>query len=81
MSWVGPNDPWDDQIIFVFDGGTLTEPGDQLTVSDAEISAYRFVSLAEAANLLRPDVFRRLHQAHDALVSATTYFDEVTRRW
>jgi 8-oxo-dGTP pyrophosphatase MutT (NUDIX family) len=82
VTWVGPNDPWDDQLVFVFDGGTLDQPqASRLTVSDSEISAYQFAGLDEAANLLRPDIYERLRQAHTALTTATTDYDEVTRHW
>jgi ADP-ribose pyrophosphatase YjhB (NUDIX family) len=77
VDWVGPNDPWDDHLVFVFDGGTVTEPrGAGPRIRDPEISAYRFVTVDAAAGLLRPDVHARLVRSHAALTEGTTAYGE-----
>jgi 8-oxo-dGTP pyrophosphatase MutT (NUDIX family) len=45
VDWVGPSGPWDDQLVFVFDGGTLdNEQITQLKLSDPELTGYQFVT-------------------------------------
>jgi 8-oxo-dGTP diphosphatase len=77
VDWVAPHVQRRDQIVFVFDGGRI---GDRvlarLRVGDAEISAYRFATVEDAAALLRPDVHGRLVRSLDALESGTTAYDE-----
>lgn len=82
VDWVGPHGPWDDQLVFIFDGGILDDhvvAG--LTVTDPEIAGYRFATVPDAASLLRPDVHRRLEQAHEALGNGTTAYGEFDRDW
>ncbi|NBE85240.1 NUDIX domain-containing protein [Micromonospora rubida] len=67
VDWVPPHDPWDDSLMFVFDGGTVDAGADQLRPTDDELSDCRFVSLPDAATLLRPHVWQRLEQAVLAL--------------
>jgi 8-oxo-dGTP pyrophosphatase MutT (NUDIX family) len=82
VEWVGPNGPWDDQLVLVFDGGTISpQQIDRLRLDDAELSAYQFATFNDAARLLRPDVHRRLAGARDALATGTTAYDETQRRW
>jgi 8-oxo-dGTP diphosphatase len=60
LDWIPPHGPWDDTVVFVFDGGTL--PADAiaaLEVRDDELSAFRFCPHDEAAQLLRPYVWQR----------------------
>lgn len=68
VDWVSPHEPWDDSLMFIFDGGTLT--GDQigsLTLLDGELAAYEFCEESHLAARLRPYVWRRLTAAIDAL--------------
>jgi ADP-ribose pyrophosphatase YjhB (NUDIX family) len=82
VEWVGPNGPWDDQFVFVFDGGVLDpDQISQIELKDPELSAYRFVTVDDAARLLRPDVHRRLDQAHTALTTDAIRYDETERHW
>ncbi|MFC6016108.1 hypothetical protein ACFP2T_07865 [Plantactinospora solaniradicis] len=68
VDWVAPHGPWDDSLMFVFDGGVL---GDgqvaSLRILDQEIHAFRFCSSEEAATMLRPYVWNRLDQAIAAI--------------
>lgn len=77
LDWIGPHGPWDDQLVFVFDGGTLT--GDQLAnvrVVDPEISEFAMLEPEEAARRLRPDMAQRLSRARQALSSGATDYSE-----
>jgi 8-oxo-dGTP diphosphatase len=68
VDWVSPHGPWDDTLMFLFDGGTLTaaESG-SLRLLDEELVAYRFCTEEQAAQLLRPYVWRRAQAALQAL--------------
>jgi ADP-ribose pyrophosphatase YjhB (NUDIX family) len=77
IDWVGPRGPWDDQLIFVFDGGTLTPvEAAGLRLADPELTAFEFVNTDTAHKRLRSDVARRLDRALQALANATTTYDE-----
>lgn len=77
LDWIGPHGPWDDQLVFIFDGGTL--PGDainELTIADREISELGFFSASDASRLLRTDVAKRLMHAVDSLATNRTRYTE-----
>ncbi|AVT35825.1 NUDIX hydrolase [Plantactinospora sp. BB1] len=64
VDWVAPHGPWDDSLMFVFDGGILDDRQiASLHVADPEIRAFEFVSVDQAATLLRPYVWKRLDRA------------------
>ncbi|MGH3327418.1 MAG: NUDIX domain-containing protein [Streptomycetales bacterium] len=68
VDWVSPHGPWDDLLMFIFDGGELT--GDQiagLRLVDDELDEFRFCTREEAARRLRPYVWRRVEAALEAL--------------
>lgn len=68
VDWVPPHGPWDDSLMFIFDGGVIGE--DQRTrirLRDGELGEYRFCSPEEAGTLLRPYVWRRVAAAIAAL--------------
>jgi ADP-ribose pyrophosphatase YjhB (NUDIX family) len=68
VDWIPPHGPWDDTIVFVFDGGTLSSPEiDTLQITDDELAAFRFCTRDEASELLRPYVWQRAASALDAL--------------
>lgn len=82
VEWVGPRGPWDDQLVFVFDGGILNGKHiSRLKLNDPELSAYQFLPADEADRLLRPDVQQRLDRARRALAAGTTGYDETERGW
>jgi 8-oxo-dGTP diphosphatase len=67
LDWVGPHGPWDDQLVFIFDGGTLADDQvDNLKALDPEISEFALLESDEAARRLRPDMARRLLRALQA---------------
>jgi 8-oxo-dGTP diphosphatase len=64
IDWVSPHGPWDDSLMFVFDGGVLAdEQQARIKLRDGELSEYRFCPADEASQLLRPYVWRRLDSA------------------
>ena len=77
LDWIGPHGPWDDQLVFIFDGGILTHDQVQrLTPRDPEISDVAAVPVAEARQLLRSDMANRLERALQALIDHTTKYSE-----
>jgi 8-oxo-dGTP pyrophosphatase MutT (NUDIX family) len=55
VDWVAPHGPWDDSLMFVFDGGVLSDDQQaELATSDGELAAFQFVEADEASTLLRP---------------------------
>lgn len=77
LDWAPPRDPWDDQLVFIFDGGTLSaEQPTTLPTTDPELAAAEFVSLADAADRLRPDMADRLRRALIALETGTVDYGE-----
>ena len=80
LDWIGPHGPWDDQLLFIFDGGVL--PGGdaaQLVPRDPEISEVAVVSLHEARQLLRADMAERVERALQALDHNSTDYAEGSR--
>ncbi|MDI3420391.1 NUDIX domain-containing protein [Streptomyces luteolus] len=70
VDWVTPHGPWDDQIAFIFDAGTLThDQANTLRPHDEEIAALRFAPPAQAHHILRERLGRRYSAALDALAS------------
>lgn len=75
VDWVSPHGPWDDSLMFIFDGGTLT--GQQiadLKVHDGELCGYEFCTVDTAATRLRPSMTRRVAEALRALTTAETRY-------
>ncbi|MGW4624587.1 NUDIX hydrolase [Streptomyces sp. SID7982] len=66
VDWVAPHGPWDDQIAFIFNGGTLHD-GEALRPHDHELSEARFVPLKEAPGLVGDRMWPRLEAAMKAL--------------
>lgn len=68
IDWVGPHGPWDDQLIFMFDGGVLTDVAmGELKIVDSEICEFGFFPTSHASRLLRNDVAQRLVRAVESL--------------
>jgi 8-oxo-dGTP pyrophosphatase MutT (NUDIX family) len=68
VDWVPPHGPWDDTVVLVFDGGTLSPDAiAALKIGDDELSDFRFCSPEQAAGLLRPCVWERAANALAAL--------------
>jgi 8-oxo-dGTP pyrophosphatase MutT (NUDIX family) len=68
VDWASPHGPWDDQLVFIFNGGILgTEQVARLQPLDSELSAVRFFAHHEACSRLRPYVWKRVEFAFNAL--------------
>lgn len=77
VEWVDAHGPWDDQMVFVFDGGTLTADDIAgIAITDDEIAEWRFVEPSEPGVLLRPHIRERLLAACDALKAGDTAYYE-----
>lgn len=77
VDWDGPHGPWDDQLVFVFDAGTVTaDQAAGLHPADDELAAVEFVTPEEAAVRLRADMAQRLGRALRAADRSTTDYDE-----
>ena len=77
VDWDGPHGPWDDQLVFVFDAGTVTiDQAAAVRPVDTELDGAEFVSPTEAADRLRPDMADRLGRALRALEAGTTDYGE-----
>jgi 8-oxo-dGTP diphosphatase len=68
VDWVSPHGPWDDSLMFLFDGGVLT-PGqiEAVSLADGELTTFEFWDPPHAAARLRPYVRARLTAALRAL--------------
>jgi 8-oxo-dGTP diphosphatase len=75
VEWVPPHGPWDDTLVFIFDGGVLAPASiDGLTITDDEITEFRFCTTDEARELLRPYVWQRATAAVDALETGRAHY-------
>jgi ADP-ribose pyrophosphatase YjhB (NUDIX family) len=75
VDWIPPHGPWDDTVVFVFDGGVLSPDAiAALRLSDDELSDSRFCALHDAAELLRPYVWQRADAALAALRAGRTRY-------
>ncbi len=70
VDWVAPHGPWDDSLVFIFDGGVLTIE-DQATIQlrDGELDEHRFCEPERASDLLRPNAWLRVQRALAAVQS------------
>ncbi|MGW3118532.1 NUDIX domain-containing protein [Streptomyces sp. NPDC001107] len=68
VDWVAPHGPWDDQIAFIFDAGTIDPArAAALKPHDDELSELAFVTPTEASARLRDRLARRFLAALEAL--------------
>jgi ADP-ribose pyrophosphatase YjhB (NUDIX family) len=82
LDWVDAHGPWDDQLVFVFDGGTLeTEQASALVISDEELTSFAFLPPVDAIQRLRSDVADRLERALQALTTSATDYGEYKKSW
>ncbi|MBT2408041.1 MULTISPECIES: NUDIX hydrolase [unclassified Streptomyces] len=64
VDWVPPHGPWDDQLAFIFDGGTLDRrQSADLHPRDHELSECAFFAQEDALLHLPPRIRRRAAQA------------------
>jgi 8-oxo-dGTP diphosphatase len=68
VDWVSPHGPWDDSLMFIFDGGILSAPQiANLNLLDGELAAFEFCTEEETAERLRSYIWRRVAAALEAL--------------
>ncbi|MCN9239425.1 NUDIX hydrolase [Streptomyces sp. RY43-2] len=68
VDWVAPHGPWDDQLAFIFDGGTLDErAAAALRPRDEELSEAVFVAPDEVLRRVGDRMRRRFTAALDAV--------------
>jgi 8-oxo-dGTP diphosphatase len=77
VEWVGAHGPWDDQVVFVFDGGVLSAEGvAAIEVRDREIGSWTFAEVDDARERMREHIWRRLRTAVDSLASGEMQYLE-----
>ncbi|MFG1711184.1 NUDIX domain-containing protein [Nonomuraea sp. M3C6] len=77
VDWVSPHGPWDDSLMFIFDGGIRSHQQlSQLKIVDPELCSLRLANPAELSELLRPYVWRRVRAALYALPARLTVYCE-----
>ncbi|GAA4561076.1 NUDIX domain-containing protein [Planotetraspora kaengkrachanensis] len=80
VDWVSPHGPWDDSLMLIFDGGVLSsQQAASVHLVDDELVGFRFQDDHQAAQLLRPYVWRRAQTALKALSSdGFRYLEDAT---
>lgn len=80
IEWDGPHDPWDDQLVLIFDAGTMT-PTEiaTLKITDPELAGFEFIDPTQAKSRLRPDIAARLTRALQAEQTNETDYTELHR--
>ncbi|MBC3987785.1 NUDIX hydrolase [Streptomyces sp. AC563] len=84
VDWVAPHGPWDDQLAFVFDGGTLgAREAGTIGPCDGELSEAAFVTQAVAQGLLSDRLRTRFNAAMTSLHAGgrTTYLHDGRHAW
>lgn len=67
VDWAAPHGPWDDALMFIFDGGRLdNQQIATLRPTDAELTGIAFRAPPEAIDALRHHIGRRLRHAIQA---------------
>ena len=80
VDWIPRHGVWRDGVMFIFDGGMLTEDQlDAIALQADELSSYKFVTVDEAADHVRPSLARRLRAAVAALESGIPAYLEFGR--
>ncbi|MFG1804869.1 NUDIX domain-containing protein [Streptomyces sp. NPDC049040] len=75
VDWVPPHGPWDDQLAFIFDGGTLSpEEADSLSPRDNELADVAFLLHDQAARALNGRLHDRFHAAFTACSGNSSVF-------
>ncbi|MFC4081765.1 NUDIX hydrolase [Amycolatopsis samaneae] len=78
VEWLPPHGPWDDQLMFVFDGGVLDDAmAANLRLTDEELAGLRFVTLTEAKPLLKPRLWSQLDKSLAARTSGDVAYAEL----
>ncbi|MEV0971232.1 NUDIX hydrolase [Microtetraspora glauca] len=80
VDWVSPHGPWDDSLMFIFDGGILSgEESAKVSLAEDELAGFGFHNGHRAPHLLRPYVWRRTRAAVKALrANGPIYLEDAT---
>ena len=72
--WFAPHGPWDDSLMFIFDGGVLhADEQARITVQDSELSEFRSARPTRPGGYRDPYVWRRFDTAlHDGQPTCPT---------
>ncbi|SEG26524.1 NUDIX domain-containing protein [Thermomonospora echinospora] len=82
VDWVSPHGPWDDSLMFIFDGGILGHDRiDDIKMLDGELAAFAFCDEGQAAERLRPYVWRRVQAALEGLQAGRAMYLHDGWRW
>jgi ADP-ribose pyrophosphatase YjhB (NUDIX family) len=74
VDWVPPHGPWDDSLMFIFDGGVLTGAEQAgLALSDDELQGFQFWTVQDAREALRSYVWQRMVAALAAVHGVPRY--------
>ncbi|MBB4965174.1 NUDIX domain-containing protein [Saccharothrix violaceirubra] len=77
VDWVDAHGPWDDLLVFIFDGGAVGEEDmRRISVMDKELSEFAFFSLELAEAQLRPDMWLKLQRAVEAKRVGVVSYEE-----
>jgi 8-oxo-dGTP pyrophosphatase MutT (NUDIX family) len=77
VDWVDAHGPWDDLLVFIFDGGTVGEEDvNRMSVTDEELSEFAFFPLEVAEMQLRPDLWLKLCRAVKAKRVGVVSYEE-----
>jgi 8-oxo-dGTP pyrophosphatase MutT (NUDIX family) len=77
VDWVDAHGPWDDLLVFIFDGGTVDEEEiRRMSVTDEELSEFAFFPLEATDSQLRPDMWRKLCRAVEAKRTGSVGYQE-----
>jgi ADP-ribose pyrophosphatase YjhB (NUDIX family) len=78
VEWVPPHGPWDDQLVFLFDGGELDDTAvANLQLTDEELAGVKFVTLTEAKPLLKSRLWSQLDKSLAARTSGGFAYAEL----
>ncbi|MFI5708965.1 NUDIX domain-containing protein [Kribbella sp. NPDC051620] len=81
VDWIPASGPWCDGIMFIFDGGVLTdEQIAQITLDATEVRRFKFMTLDEASPRMRPSMVRRLARAQQGLEQGAPIYSEFGRQ-
>jgi ADP-ribose pyrophosphatase YjhB (NUDIX family) len=73
VDWVPEHGVWSDGLMFIFGGAQITDAQiASIELPDDELAAFKFLTLDEAAPLLKPSMARRLRLASQSMEDGET---------
>lgn len=80
VDWIPAQGVWYDGVMFIFDGGVLTdEQIEQITLDATEARRFQFLTLDQASGRMRPSMVRRIACAQEALRQGAPLYAEFGR--